>query len=117
MVLRTVSPCHEDNPISSRRKRPGSLHPRRRGRTTADDHRSLRMIRTPATPFPASRARVPSGLHPPAAHARLGPAAAAALLARLLVERHPLDVLREPLLLTRLLEPPQHLLGGLVAAQ
>src|SRR5688572_24558697 len=51
------------------------------------------------------------------AHARLAAAAAAALLARLLVIGNALDVLRETFLLTHLLEPPQHLLGGLVAAQ
>src|SRR5687768_1455441 len=50
-------------------------------------------------------------------NARLAAASAAALLAGLLVIGDPLDVLREPLLLTHLLEPPQHLFGGLVAAQ
>src|SRR5207248_510045 len=43
-------------------------------------------------------------------------AAATTLLARLLVIRHPLDVLRQPFLLAHLLKTPQHLLGGLVTA-
>src|SRR5437868_2016090 len=48
---------------------------------------------------------------------RLRTRAAATLLARLLVIRDPLDVLRQAFLLAHLLEPPQHLFGGLVAAR
>src|SRR5687767_4070291 len=47
---------------------------------------------------------------------RLAAAAAAALFAGLFVVGDALDVLGEAFLLARLLEPPQHLLRGLVAA-
>src|SRR5689334_12992669 len=47
-------------------------------------------------------------------HAGLAAGTAAALFAGLLVVGDALDVLRQPFLLARLLEPPDHLLGGLV---
>src|SRR4051812_32588936 len=50
-------------------------------------------------------------------HARLRTRAATTLLARLLVICDALDVLRQPFLLAHLLEPPQHLFGGLIAAR
>src|SRR5581483_8892280 len=37
--------------------------------------------------------------------------------AGLLVIGHPFDVLGQPFLFTRLLEPPEHLLGGFIAAR
>src|SRR4051794_17308340 len=46
----------------------------------------------------------------------LAAGAAAALFAGLLVVSDALDVLREPFLLARLLEPPEHLFGGFVPA-
>src|SRR5687768_12240479 len=50
-------------------------------------------------------------------HARLAAGTPAALFAGLFVIRHSLDVFRQAFLLAGLLKPPDHLLGGLVAAR
>src|SRR5258706_15175315 len=68
---------------------------------------------TPSTAAIAAAAATAHGLE----DARLGAGAATALLTGLLVIRDALDVLGQTFLFAHLLEAPEHLFGGLIAAR